>query len=53
MYITVASEDYLEIIEPSIKRAVFNVTEIAHKLIYMSIAKKQIVATIPNKYEKT
>lgn len=53
IYTVKASEDHLHEIENSNESGIYNVKEIAHKLIYMSIVNRQIITSIPNKFEKT
>lgn len=53
MYSVVGSEDHLLEIHPTHTNKLFKIEDIACKLLFLKIAKTEIVTSIPNRYEKT
>lgn len=53
MYTVINLENHLEEVEASNVKKVINVKDIKHKLIYLKIAKHEIISRIPNRFEKT
>lgn len=52
-YKTIESIDHLVEIQSAGTYVVVKINEIANKLIYMAIGKREIITSIPNKFEKT
>lgn len=53
MYSVVGSDDHLLEIHPTHTNKLFKIEDIACKLLFLKIAKTEIVTSIPNRYEKT
>lgn len=53
IYIIIDSIDHLMQLQSTNIKKIVRIEEIAQKLIYMDIAKREIVTSIPNKFEKT
>lgn len=53
IYNIIGLVDHLMVIQCTDQINVFNIDEVEQKLIYMAIAKQEIVTTIPNRFEKT
>lgn len=53
LYEAIEQFDHFHIVEPTGVSAVFVVSNIKKKLIYMKIGNKEITSSVPNRYEKT
>lgn len=53
MYIIIGSNDHFTEIQRTNINKLFNVKEISKKMLFLKVGKKEIVTSIPNKYEKT